>query len=618
MATRLEREYESELAFIRQYAKEFAAERPGIAGRLVLSEDTGVSQDPHVERMIEAFAFLTARVQVKLKDEFPELVDALLNILYPHYLAPIPSMAIAQLELDPAQGNLTTGPVIKRGTEIFSREINGLPCRFRTTADAELWPLEIVRARYESAPFGREISDVVDPRRLRDAESAIRIEIKSRSAHPLAKLDIKKLRFFLSGDNPTTNQLYELIFNHAVSVMIRIPDVNPKDSYAFLPASCLQQVGYGPEEGMLPYGPRSLPGYRLLTEFFTFPQKFLFCDITQLEILPHLKATDQFEIVLFLNKPANQLETRIKGDTFRLGCTPIVNLFKQSAEPIRLTRTRMQYPLYPDLRRQSAMEVYSIDEVESIHPETKEVIQYKPFFSFQHDSEAAGERAYWCHHRVPSIRDDDHGTDVYMSFVDLDFNPTVPPAEVALITTTCTNRDIPANVQKSGADPWAFQLVGQSPVRRITTPVEPTKPLRLREAANRWRLISHLSLNHLSITGGSDGAAALREILRLYDYTGSQTTAQMIEGITSINSERSVAPIQDAKTRGFCRGLDVSITFDDEKYPGTGFYLLASVLEHFLGQYATINSFTRMIAKSKQRDSWERKWVPRTGHLTLS
>lgn len=618
MATRLEREYESELAFIRHYAKEFAAERPGIAGRLVLSEDTGVSQDPHVERMIEAFAFLTARVQVKLKDEFPELVDALLNILYPHYLAPIPSMAIAQLELDPAQGNLTTGPIIKRNTEVFSREINGLPCRFRTTADTELWPLEILRARYEGAPFGREISDVVDPRRLRDAESAIRIEIKSRSAHPLTKLDIKKLRFFLSGDMPTTNQLYELIFNHAVSVMVRIPNVNPKDSYAFLPVSCLQQVGYGPEEGMLPYGPRSLPGYRLLTEFFAFPHKFLFFDVTNLETLHQLQATDQFELVLFLNKPSPQLETRIKGDTFRLGCTPIINLFRQTAEPIRLTRTKMQYPLYPDVRRLQSMEVYSIDEVESIHPETKEVIQYKPFFSFQHTSDAAGERAYWCHHRAPSIRDDDQGTDVTMSFVDLDFNPTVPPAEVAIVTTTCSNRDIPANIQKTGADPWGFQLVGQSPVRRITTPVEPTKPLRLRDATNRWRLISHLSLNHLSITGGSDGAAALREILRLYDYTASQTTAQIIDGVTSINSERSVAPIQDAKTRGFCRGLDVTVTFDDEKYPGTGFFLLSCVLEHFLGQYATINSFTRMIAKSKQRDFWERKWAPRTGHLTLS
>ncbi len=618
MATRLEREYESELAFIRQYAKEFAGERPGIAGRLVLSEDTGISQDPHVERMIEAFAFLSARVQVKLKDEFPELVDALLNILYPHYLSPIPSMAIAQLELDPAQGNLTTGPVIKRGTEIFSREINGLPCRFRTTADAELWPLEIARARYESAPFGREISDIVDPRRLRDAESAVRIEFKSRSAHPLKKLDLTRLRFFLSGDTPTTNQLYELIFNHVVSVMLRIPNVNPKDSYTFLPASCLKSVGFGPEEGILPYGPRSLPGYRLLTEFFTFPHKFLFFDLTGLEALKQLPAVDQFEVVLFLNKPAPQLETRIKGDTFRLGCTPIVNLFKQSAEPIRLTRTRMQYPLFPDIRRQQAMEVYSIDEVESIHPESKEVITYKPFFSFQHDSESAGERAYWCHHRVPSIKADDQGTDVYMSLIDLDFNPTLPPAEVLLITTTCTNRDIPASVQKSGSDPWGFQLVGQSPVRRITTPVEPTKPLRLRDVTNRWRLISHLSLNHLSITGGSDGAAALREILRLYDYTASQTTAQMIDGITSINSERSVAPIQDAKTRGFCRGLDVTVTFDDEKYPGTGFFLLACVLEHFLGQYSTINSFTRMIAKSKQRDFWERKWAPRTGHLTLS
>jgi len=618
MATRLEREYENELVFIRQFATEFARERPGIAGRLMVSEDTGVSQDPHVERMIEAFAFLTARVQVKLKDEFPQLTDALLNILYPHYLAPIPSMAIAQLHLDRAQGNLTTGQVIRRHTEIYSRDIQGLPCRFRTTANTELWPIEVAKARYESAPFGREISDIVDPQRLRDAESAIRIELKSWSAHPLKKLDLNQLRFFISGDAPTTNQLYELIFNHAVSVMVRVPDVMPKESYAFLPANSLRPVGFAPDEGMLPYGQRSLPGYRLLTEFFTFPQKFLFFDVTGLPALQRLPATDQLEIVIFLNKTAPQLETRIKADTFRLGCTPIVNLFKQSAEPIRLTRTKMQYPLYPDIRRQNAMEVYSIDEVESIHPETKETIAYRPFFSFQHDSDSAGERAYWAHHRVPSIKADDQGTDVYLSLVDLNFNPTLPSAEVLLITTTCTNRDIPADAQKTGNAEWGFQLTGQSPVRKITTPVEPTRPLRLKEAANRWRLISHLSLNHLSITGGPDGAAALRELLRLYDYTSSQTTAQQIEGITSINSERSVAPIQDAKTRGFCRGLDVTVMFDDEKYPGTGFFLMACVLEHFLGQYSTINSFTRMIAQSKQREFWERKWAPRTGNLTLA
>jgi type VI secretion system protein ImpG len=344
----------------------------------------------------------------------------------------------------------------------------------------------------------------------------------------------------------------------------------------------------------------------------------MFFDATGLEVLRNLPGTDAFELVIFLNKPAPQLEARIKRDTFRLGCTPIVNLFKQSAEPIRLTRTKTQYPLYPDIRRPLSMEVYSIDEVESIHPDTKEVLQYKPFFSFQHDSHASGERAYWCHHRVPSIKADDHGTDVYMSMVDLDFNPSVPPTEVLLVTTTCTNRDIPASVPKTDIDAWGFQLIGQSPVRRISTPVEPTRPLRLRDATNRWRLISHLSLNHLSITGGSDGAAALREILRLYDYVGSQTTAQLIDGVFSIKSERGVAPIQDKKARGFCRGLDVTVTFDDEKYPGTGFYLLACVLEHFLGQYATINSFTRMIAKSKQREFWERTWAPRAGLLSLS
>src|SRR6478735_8023203 len=305
MATRLEREYESELAFIRHYAKEFAAERPGIAGRLVLSEDTGVSQDPHVERLIEAFAFLTARVQVKLKDEFPELVDALLGILYPHYLAPIPSMAVAQLHLDAAQASLTTGAKIERGTDLFSREIGGQPCRFRTTAPVTLWPVQVTRARYQSSPFG---ADVVPPFESRDAEAALRIELRGGGGAPLTRLGMQDLRFFLSGDQPTTHQLYELIFNHVTRVQIRLPGAPPNQSLMTLPAAAIQPVGYEEHEGMLPYGPRSFPGYRLLTEYFAFPQKFLFFDLTRLEGLKNLHPQQDVELLLFLNRAAPQLE----------------------------------------------------------------------------------------------------------------------------------------------------------------------------------------------------------------------------------------------------------------------------------------------------------------------
>jgi type VI secretion system protein ImpG len=615
MSVRLENEYENELAAIRHLAKDFAREHPAVASRLILSDDTGLSQDPHVERLIEAFAFLTARLQIKLKDEFPELVDALLGMLYPHYLAPIPSMAIAQLHLDAAQSSLTTGLPIARGTELISREIAGIPCRFRTTAPVTVWPAQVARARYQSSPFGAEI---VPPPESREAEAALRIELRGTSSAPLTKLGIGELRFFLSGDQPTTHQLYELLFNHVTSVQVRLPQVAPAKGTAALPASAVRPVGFEEDEGMLPYSPRSFPGYRLLTEYFAFPQKFLFFDLAGLECLAQMPQQQELELIFFLNRAAPQLESRVSSDTFRLSCAPIVNLFPKLAEPIRLTRMKTQYLVVPDVRRSQAMEVYSIDEVESVHPDTKEEIRYQPFHALADKADIQGDDAFWHHQRQPAPSVADPGTDVYLTMVDSHFEPTLPATEIVSVRTTCTNRNLPADVQKTGSVDWQFQLAGQSPIRRITTPVDPTPALRLRGATSRWRLMSHLSLNHLSITGGPDGAAALRELLRLYDYLGSSSTAQQIEGLFSVSSSRGIAPIREGHTRGFCRGLDVTVTFDDEKYPGTGFYLLASVLDRFLGQYASINSFTRLLARSRQREYWEKRWAPRTGNLSLA
>lgn len=613
MSERLEAAYEQELAAIRSLAREFARQHPGVAGRLLISDDTGLSQDPHVERLIEAFAFLTARLRVKLDDEFPELVEALLGVLYPHYLAPIPSMAIAQLHIDPAQSSLTTGPQVPRGTELLSREIRGMPCRFRTTAPATLWPLSVVRARYQSSPFGSEIEP---PPAARNADAALRLELRGSGGVPLPQLGLKRLRLFLSGDAPTTHQLYELVMNHVTAVQWRVADAPPRQGIVNLSPQTIRPVGFEPEEGMLAYGPRSFPGYALLTEYFAFPQKFLFFDLEGLEALGRLPAQQDVELLLFLDRTAPALETRVSADTFRLHCVPIVNLFSRLAEPIRLTRTRSEYLVVPDARRPEGMEVIAIESVESVHPDTKQVVTYTPFYALDHADDPHSPLAYWHARRRPSLVDS--GTDVYLSLVDRYFQPHWPASEVLSVRTTCSNRNWPGDLQKTGAVDWQFQLAGQFPVRRITTPVEPTPALRLPQGTHRWRLVSHLMLNHLSITGGPDGAAALREILRLYDYTGSSAVAQQIEGIAAVESARGVAPIREGPIRGFCRGLDVTITFDDDKYPGTGFFLLASVLERFLGQYVSINAFTRLTARSRQRAHWERRWPPRTGNLTLA
>lgn len=614
MRDALEIQYENELNYVRRMALEFARDRPKIADRLGFDRETGQSEDPHVERLIEAVAFLTARIRLKLDDDFPEITDALLEMLYPHFLAPVPSMSIVQFDLDPAQGQLTTGFTIPRYSRLYSREVEGVPCRFRTCYDATLWPLEMVSARYHSAPFGKIIAP---PARSAEAPAMLRLEFRCRGNVPLAKLQLDRLRLFLSGDELTVHTVYELIFNNVTDVVFR-PTETPHDPAAIVqPASCLEPVGFGSNEGMLPYAPRSFPGYRLLTEYFTFPSKFLFVDISGLDRITADNYRDRLEIYLFFDRNLPELETRIKTEMFRLGCCPIVNLFAQAADPIRLSQTKHEYRVMPDVRRAQAMEVYSIDRVQSTNLDTRETIEYQPFYSCRHACETQVSRVYWYSHRRPSLRKGDAGTDVFLSLADAGFNPCLPAADVLTLETTCSNRDLPGRLRAAGGESWQFQLEGQGPVRKIVPVVVPTAPARIPFEQNRWRLISHLALNHLSIVGDQDGADALREILKLYDFADTKVSGQHIAGILSVRGRRSVAPIRDGVGYGFCRGMEVTIEFDEDKYAGSGLFLFASVLERFLGLYASLNSATRLVARTRQRGRELKCWPFRSGDKTI-
>lgn len=610
MEDRLLHYYEQELTFLRKMGQEFAQEYPNVAGSLQL--EAGKGEDPHVERLLEGFAFLAARIHHKLDDEFPELTNALLSILYPHFLAPVPSMSIVQFVPDPMQGKLTSGYTIDRETLLYSRPVKGTQCRFRTCYPTTIWPIEVVSAQLESPdsqPLGVSV------------QSTIRLTLQCQGGLTFEDLELERLRFYLHGENVLVHALYELLLNNSLllseqcGVLVRGKVESGKTKTIELPPHSLQPVGFQEDEGLLPYTPQSFVGYRLLQEYFTFPKKFLFVDLLGLDAVCRAGFGDTIDLIILLDRVPH-LEQAVDAGVFRLGCTPIINLFNHIAEPIRIDHTQHEYRVIPDVRRQEAMEVYSINSVTCTSPHRELVEPVLPLYSLQHASLDSPQKIFWYAKRRSSERKGDDGTELYLSLVDLNFHPSQPGADTLTLHTTCTNRDLPGRLPTLSEEGGYFELEGSAPLSRIRYLVKPTKTLRPPiGGASQWRLISHLSLNYLSlIEGGED---AFREILKLYDYAGTASVRQQIAGITNVSSRSVVRRPIGMGWNGFCRGLEVSLVFDEEKYVGGSVFLFASVLEKFLALYTSLNSFVELVAKTTQREVPLRRWPPRAGNQIL-
>ncbi len=593
--------YERELGFIREMGVEFAKKYPKIAGRLLLEPDK--CEDPHTERLIEAFAFLSARIHKKLDDDFPQLTQALLNIVYPHYVNPIPSMSIAAF--DPVKQNIpAVGYRIDAGTTLYSKPVGGDPCQFRTCYPVTVWPLEVVSVTR------RDAEKVVG-----GAREEIIIGFRTFNNLGLAEIPLDSVRFFLNGPAQHAYHLYELLLNHVCHVECEIPvDEQGRVQVVVLEPSSLRPVGFGAEEALLPLPRRTFGGYRILFEYFCFAEKFLFIDIAGLDRLRHTGVLDRFNLHLYLDRGAKP-GLVLNEETFQLNATPVVNLFTRIAEPIRIEQRKPQYHVIADIRRQMATEVYSIERVESSLAGTDATPRrYYPFYSLQHHlgDEAAGEEAvFWHPLRRASGRKGDNGTEVYLSFVDAQFRPELPAEEVLTVHVTCTNRDLP-NRLPFGDPLGDFDLEIAAPIAGTRCLSKPTPTRRLTPGgALQWRLISHLSLNYLSLVGG--GVEMLREMLKLYDFDDSPATRQQIDGIAGVASRHVTRRIG----RSFARGVEVTLDLDEEKFVGGSVYLFASVLEHFLGQYVSVNSFTQLVARTLQRKEVLMTWPPRNGNRIL-
>jgi type VI secretion system protein ImpG len=603
--------YQRELTFIRQMAAEFQAKYPNVAPDINLGLDK--CEDPHVERMIEAFALLAGRIHHKLDDEFPEITESLLEVLYPHYLRPIPSQAIVQLALDSAQSTVPEATVISRGTAVHSKPSNGQVCSFRTVYDVKLWPLRVTSASISS------VNRFSSPGISAEVAATLRIEMECLGGLRLSQLRVDSLRFFLKGEAASIQALYETLFVNTLRVVVQSETLGKGTASAVLSPSSLAQVGFTTDEGALDYSDHSFLGYRLLQEYFTFPEKFLFFDLVGLDRVSLSDFGNKFEIVIPLKefKDPNRLaglEQTVDANTFQLGCTPIINLFEATAEPVRVSHTKTEYRVVPDQHRPLSTEVYSVNNVSSSAPNNEEEKVYEPFYSLRH-SHPEHSKCLWLTHRRPSFRkSDDNGTEVYLSLVDLNFEPALPPTEMLTVRISCTNRDQASQEKLKLSDEFGELQVEGSALVRMRCVRKPTRAIRPPQRRSlQWRLISHLSLNHLSIV--EKGRDALREILRLYNFADNPVLSKQISGITGVESKASVSRVLSKTGVTFCRGTDVALTFDESEYAGFSVFLPASVLQRFLGLYSAVNSFTRVTARNSRGDV--KQWPPLAGEQIL-
>ena len=603
--------YSRELTYLRYLGAEFANKYPKVAGRLLL--EAGKCEDPHVERLLEGFAFLAARVYMKLDDEFPDIVESLLSILYPYYLRPVPSASIVQFHLDPEQGKMTSGLTIPKDSLLYSAPVSGTPCKFRTCYDTTLWPIEVKAADWRSP------DRVQNPLQIPGAVAVIRVELNCFRDVVFSKLDLKTLRMFLQGDGTVVHSLIELLSNNCIQIVAR--DLSaPARKVAMLPSGSLRQVGFQPDEGLVPFPRRSFWGYRLVEEYFAFPEKFCFLDLNGMDRVCASDFGDKIELLFYLSEfergdRRQQLELGISKNTFRLGCAPVVNLFEQVAEPILIEQKKFEYRIVSDARRDEVLDIFSIEEVTGVMSGSSETIAYEPFYSYRHSGSGEVKRTFWHSSRRPSGWRTNKASDVFITFVDLSGHKATPEKDTVTMRLLCTNGEMPSRLP-FGNEEGDLQLPSGGPITRIVALTKPTEAL---QPPNRqgllWRLVSKLSLNYLSLV--SEGADAFREILRLHNFTGSLAAEKQIDGVLSLRSEPHFARLASPHGVTFARGTRVEIEIDEEQFAGTGAYTFASVMDVFLGLYTSMNSFSQLVVRTRQRKRILKQWPPRSGQKIL-
>ena len=563
----LRQRFRDELNYLRELGREFAEDNPQLAR--FLGEKSG---DPDVERLLEGFAFLTAKLRLKIEDDLPELTHSMLQMLWPNYLRPLPSATI--MRFDPVRQAISERQVLPKGTRLFSVPVDGTRCEFRTCTDVVLFPLAL-----------GHISDA----HSRDA-SIVRIDLHPTCDQPLNTMGCNQLDFHLSGDDSNAQTLYLWLSSYLKEVRLHVDQ-----QVRCLPASALLFPGFSPEEALLPYPRNVFDGYRILQEYFVFPQRFHFFSVAQLQALWPAASAEQVRIEFHFNRPM-PANMRIGEGDISLYCAPAINLFEHSAEPIDLDGRGEQAHLQPSGQRPSAYEIFSVDEAvgwrrNNAGDQTDKLRVFQPFESFAHEIETAqGRTALYYRCRVEeSLRY--RGLQHRIAFVRGDESAYIGERETVSVQLTCTNRDLPLALGVGDICAASEATPTFVTYSNITCPTRPYRPVL--DGSLQWTLISNLSLNYLSLLS----AEPLKAVIRAYDFAAlhdiqqARATRKRLDGI----GEARTQPL-DWMMQGLpIRGMSTQLRLDQHAFLCEGdLYLFGTVLSHFFALYASINSFHKL------------------------
>jgi type VI secretion system protein ImpG len=637
MDERLLQMYNLELGHLRETAAEFGREFPKIAGRLALGRDgKEVCDDPYVERLLEGFAFLAARVHLKMDAEYPRFTQGLLETVYPDYLCPVPSMAIVRLEPELNEPALAAGPTIKRGALLRSQPGKGerTSCTFTTAQDVRLLPLDVAEAAYVTREFG-----ALDLPSHVIGKAAFRIKLRKTASLPLKDIRLSPLTFHIRGVDDLPGQIYEQLFAHRHTLVVREGGPGRK-ILAVLPRESIRRVGFSGSQALLPPNPRGFEGYRLLREYFAFPERFLFFEFGGFDGALAQADGDEVELIAILDEQDARLEGRVDKSSFSLFCTPAVNLFEKTLDRITLSNAFSEFHVVPDRNRPLDFEVYQINSVTGHGDKPEDEVRYMPFYQAK-DIDAQND-AFFTVNRIPRLATDRErmarkalsdyaGTDVFISIVDGDMAPHRPDVKQLQIRALCTNRHLPIQMA-TGLGQTDFNMEISAPVRSIRMvqqrPTPPKASLVLagqnteesRASSGRfaWRLISHLSLNYLSLidSGKTQGAEALRELLKLYADPNDRDARKQIDGVRGVSHRPALRRVEVPGPITFARGLEVTVNLDESAFEGRGVFILGSVLEQFFQKYVSLNSFVETVITTQQRKEIMR-WPPQMGRREI-
>ena len=600
--------YNRELTYIRRLGAEFAEQHPKIAGRLRLDKE--VVEDPHVSRLIESFAFLTARIRHTIDDSFPELTEALMGLLYPDYHAPLPSMSIVQFRAIPSVpkvGAVEKGRIL--GTELSSIG----RCYYRSCYDTDVLPINIGAAQFAAYPV-KAPTLPNSPHKKIVNQAVLKLSILPFSDTLLSDIEVSGLRFYINAQPQISFKLYEYLLTHVTGIAVARSPNDP--DVKFLPTSMLTPCGLADNEAVIEFDGRTSTAHRLLAEYFSFPEKFLFITLNGLEECWQT-FSEGFNIYLYFNQTHAELVQGVNNDTLVLGCSPVVNLFEEPIESIQAADVGIEAKLRVSNTHTHCADVHSVKAVYANNSEGKR-IELTPFYGPHQKGNSDDSAIYWHLRRENSQwygGQVSHGTDTYISFVDESFKVITPDSDwIINADVLCTNRDLPSKLPFGPDQPSIDFMEGGAGLRIkcLTAPSSTVQP-KLNDAT-RWQLVTQLSLQNFT---GDDGLLVLKETLQLYDFQQTRESRSIVEGIIALSTKITTARLVQQGRAAICQGTHIVIEFDEHYYSGSGLYLFSALLSEFFSQFCTINRFTELSVRIKQRPGHPIEWPPRSGKQIL-